>query len=61
MVTLACKDLGAPECPFVAEGKTKKEVVEKMFLHASSAHADKVGKMKKEDVVKMMGSKVKKA
>lgn len=37
MMTLACKDMGQ-ECPFVAEGMTKEEVMQNLGAHAKEAH-----------------------
>lgn len=38
MFTLACKDLGMADCPFVAQGETKEEVMTKIGAHAMQAH-----------------------
>ncbi len=37
MFTLACKDMGQ-DCPFVAEGATKEEVMQKLGAHAKEVH-----------------------
>jgi len=37
MMTLACKDMGK-DCPFVAQGETKEEVLQKLGAHAKEAH-----------------------
>ncbi len=63
MKTLACKDLGAPECNFVAKAGTAEEVVSVMADHAMKMHKDKVAEMAKtmtpEQMNTMMMSKVK--
>ena len=63
MKTLACKDLGAPECDFVAKAETADEVVKIMSDHAMTAHKDKVDEMAKtmtpEQMHAMMLAKVK--
>jgi predicted small metal-binding protein len=63
MKTLACKDLGAPECDFVAKAETAEETVTIMMEHAASDHKDKVEEMAKtmspEEMTAMMTSKVK--
>lgn len=65
MKTLACKDLGAPECPYVAQGGTEDEVVATMTTHAMAEHKDKVDEMRKtmtdDQVMAMMRSKIKDA
>ena len=38
MFTLACKDMGV-DCPFVAEGETKEEAMQKSEEHALDVHA----------------------
>ncbi len=65
MRTLACKDLGTPECEFVAKGETAGEVVEEMFAHAKVVHNDKINAMETEksmtpdQIKEMMAMKVK--
>ena len=65
MRTLACKDLGTPECDFTAKGETAGEVVEEMFSHAEDAHKDKIEAMEGEknmtvdQIKEMMATKVK--
>lgn len=62
MKSLACKDLGAPECDFVAKAETAEEVVKVMTEHALSMHKDKVDEMAKtmtpEQMNAMMMAKV---
>ena len=59
MKTLACKDLGNPQCPFVAEGETAEEAVQKMKDHAKSTHMNKLAGMSEEEMDKMMSDQVK--
>lgn len=63
MKSLSCKDLGTPECNFVAKGETAEEVVQTMSDHAMQAHADKIAEISKtmtpEQIKAMMMSKVK--
>jgi predicted small metal-binding protein len=63
MKTLACKDLGAPECNYVAKAETAEEAVKMMTDHAMGAHKDKMDEMAKtmtpEQTNAMMMSKVK--
>ena len=59
MKTLACKDLGTPDCPFVAKAPTADEAVKIMTDHAKTAHADKVGGMSDDAMKSMMMPKVK--
>jgi len=65
MKTLSCKDLGAPECNFVAKAETAEGAVKMMSDHAMSAHKDKVAEMAKTmtpaQMNEMMMSKVKDA
>ncbi|MEK7608236.1 MAG: DUF1059 domain-containing protein [Patescibacteria group bacterium] len=62
MKSLACKDLGAPECDFVATAETAEEVVKAMTEHAVAMHKDKVDEMAKtmtpEQMNAMMMAKV---
>lgn len=65
MKTLACNDLGTPECEFKAESELAAEVIEKMYAHASEVHKDKLDKMRNENhmsddqIKEMMAIKVK--
>jgi len=63
MKSLSCKDLGTPECDFVAKGETAEGVVQEMADHAMQAHADKIAEMSKtmtpDQMKEMMMSKVK--
>jgi predicted small metal-binding protein len=63
MKTLACADLGVPECSYVAKGETAEEVVKMMGDHAMKAHKDKIDAMAKTmspgQMQAMMYSKVK--
>jgi predicted small metal-binding protein len=59
MKILACKDLGTPECPFVAKAETDDEAVKIMIEHAKKAHADKVAGMSDDAMKTMMAPKVK--
>jgi predicted small metal-binding protein len=47
MQKFACKNLGM-NCDFVATGATKDEVLKKAMKHGSSAHADMMKNMTKE-------------
>lgn len=40
MKQLACKDLGAPDCDFVATGETADEAKATMMAHAQEAHPE---------------------
>jgi predicted small metal-binding protein len=63
MKTLACKDLGAPECDYIAKSDTAEGAVKMMTDHAMSAHKDKLDEMAKtmtpDQMNAMMMSKVK--
>ncbi len=62
MKTLACSDLGAAECTFVASGETNEDVVQKMMEHAKAAHPEKMEQMKNmtpEEMNAMMVAKIK--
>ncbi len=61
MYKLACKDLGAPECDYIAQGETQEETLNQMKMHAMQAHPEKMEEMKdmpEEDVNKMMIGKM---
>ena len=50
MKSLKCSDLNPDsDCSFEATGETNKEVVDKMFKHASEAHKDKLAGMSEEE------------
>lgn len=49
MKTLACKDMGAPDCDFVATGETSEEVKQKMMEHAQNAHPEALENMTPEE------------
>lgn len=38
MKSLACKDMGMPDCDFVATGATAEEVMAKIGEHAKATH-----------------------
>ena len=38
VMTLACKDLGMPTCPFVARGETMEQVMTNSAKHAKEVH-----------------------
>ncbi len=63
MKTLACKDIGTPDCNFVAKSETAEGAVKIMMDHASKAHKDKLDEMSKtmtpDQMKAMMMSKVK--
>lgn len=56
--SLSCKDLGMPQCNFVAKGETKEEVMEMINDHAMKVHAEemkeKMKSMSKKDMEEMM-------
>jgi predicted small metal-binding protein len=56
MYKLSCKDLGAKDCDFVAEGNSAEETVDKMMKHVDEAHPEQVAKIKREDLVKKVKS-----
>lgn len=62
MKTLACKDLGNPTCPFVAEDETAEGAVMKMMDHAKVTHPEDIAKMSAtmtpDEMKAMMMSKV---
>ncbi len=47
MYTLACKDMGMMDCPFVAKGNSPEEAMKASMGHAMGAHANELEKMKK--------------
>ncbi len=53
MKHLSCKDLGS-DCDFVAHGKNNKEVIDKMFKHAATAHPDILANMDEQQKQGMM-------
>lgn len=57
MKSVKCSDLGAPECPFVAEGETNEEVKQKLYEHAGVVHPEKMKEMTEEDK-KQMDAKI---
>ena len=63
MKTLACKDLGAADCDFVAKAETAEGAVKMMSDHAVSNHKNKVDEMVKtmtpDQMQAMMLAKVK--
>jgi len=61
MHSLACADLGTPECAHVTTGETPDEAVEKMIVHAKEAHAAKIEGKSDEELAHMMGEAVKEA
>ena len=62
MKTLACKDLGMPDCNFVAKGGTNEEVLQKMMDHAKLEHRemmdDMMKKMTVDEMKEMMMEKI---
>ena len=62
MKIIACKDLGF-DCDFVAKGLFKLVAMQKMSSHVMQMHADKVAELQKtmsrDEMVKMMTSKIK--
>lgn len=61
MYTLACKDLGAPDCPYVSSADTAEAAVADMKAHAVEAHPEAIQEMAStmsEDQImeKMMGA-----
>jgi predicted small metal-binding protein len=60
MYKLQCKNLGTPECDYVAKGETSEEVVRNMKEHARSTHPDKVNGMSDADLTGKFESEVEK-
>lgn len=62
MYTLSCKDMGMPVCDYMAEGKTKEEVVKMVGDHFMKAHPkeakESMEKYTKEEMTKMMMDKI---
>lgn len=63
MFTLKCKDLGMPNCSYVAKAKTEDGVILLMMEHAMKTHPEKVGElmltMNKSDISEMMKKEIK--
>ena len=49
MFTLSCKDQGI-DCPFVAEGESKEDVLKKSMAHQVEAHGMPAEELSKMDV-----------
>ncbi len=64
MFTLACKDLGTPECGYIAKEDDSEKAVHTMLRHAQETHADKLEelsrKMNEKEIFELMLSKVRK-
>lgn len=62
MFTLACKDLGTPECGYTAKEDDAEKAVYNMIQHAQRAHSDKLAglskKISEKEIFDMMMSKV---
>ena len=63
MFTLRCRDLGMPNCPYLAKANTEDEVILMMMEHAMKSHPEKVKElmstMTKEDIMEMMRKEIK--
>lgn len=60
MMKFSCKDMGM-NCGFMASGKDKEEVMDKVMEHAKMEHADMLNKMsekEKQDMMKKVESKI---
>ena len=62
MFTLACKDIGTPECSYVAREETAEKTVDNMLKHARETHPDKLSALSKnmneKEILDMIASKV---
>lgn len=62
MFILACKDLGMPNCPYVARAKTEDEVILLMLEHAMFTNTEKIKElmltMTREDIMEMMRKEI---
>lgn len=56
MKTLTCKDMGKPDCDFVAKGETEEEVLNTMFNHVREAHEDVLENNSESDLREQMRS-----
>lgn len=54
MHTLACKDLGTPECGYVVSGESADDAVRTMIGHAKEAHAEKIAGKSDDELMEMM-------
>jgi predicted small metal-binding protein len=57
-----CKDLGLPNCSFIAKGHTEDEVIATMMEHAMITHPEQVkemlGTMSREEIGEMFREKI---
>lgn len=51
MFTLSCRDLGAKDCDFEAEGTSQGEVIGKMMKHVNEDHKDMASKVGREQMM----------
>ena len=62
MKKLTCNDVSGQDCPYVAEGDSNEEVLNKLSDHGDQTHPGMVKKMKEEmtdeEMKKMMESKI---
>ena len=62
MYTLMCKDLGLPNCAYIAKGQTEDEVIAMMMEHAMVTHPEQVKEMmttmSRDDIGEMMRDKI---
>ncbi|MFA6253884.1 MAG: DUF1059 domain-containing protein [Candidatus Paceibacterota bacterium] len=63
MKRIACKDINpGTDCAFEVDGKTVKEVADKMMEHIKMEHQDDLAKMKmdmsEKEILKMVENKV---
>lgn len=61
MYTLACKDVGTPECPYVSEASSAEEAVQMMKEHARGIHGEKIAGKSDEELSEMMEPAVREA
>jgi len=62
MFTLMCKDLGLPNCAYIAKGHTEDEVISMMLEHAMFTHPERMKEMMvtmtEDDIAEMMRDKI---
>lgn len=54
MHILACKDLGTPECGYIASGESADDAVRMMIGHAKGAHGEKIAGKSDDELSEMM-------
>jgi len=57
-----CKDLGLPNCSYIAKGHTEEEVISMMIEHAMVTHPEKIQEMMmtmdREDITEIFRNKI---